>query len=336
MIIVSYLLLAGLLVFLIWNYRSVGTFLTIFFPIFLKKLPLAVFTMFVVATTVFFLTKAAGGEEEMLLKEGRVDPKVYANLRAQWGLDKPLLIQYRIQMKELLFLNTVPSLHQNQKTFREVARDHAPVTARLAWRAMLLAVAFGIPIGVMCAVWHNRWVDQLGRVAALVGVSVPSFILASLAIFFFARRWQMIRATEWQNPSNLWLAGACLAAFPFAAILRLTRASMLEALREDYVRTARSKGVNEWVVVFRHALRNSLSAVVTYLGPVTAGLLVGSLIVEQIFAIPGMGDMFVKSVSNRDMPLILGITCFYSGLLVTANLIVDSLYPVLNPRLRTG
>ncbi|MDK2971036.1 MAG: oligopeptide transport system permease protein [Candidatus Sumerlaeota bacterium] len=324
---------AGLL---IWGHRSVALFLKLFLPNFLKRLPMALFTMWVVATTVFFLAKAAGGEEDALLKEGRMDARTYANLREQFGLDEPLYKQYFMQMSKLVVLDTIPSRHQNQRTFREIAAEHAPNTARLAWRALMIAVLLGIPMGVFTAVYHHRWPDQLGRLLALLGMSVPNFILASLAIYFFSRKMQWIQPSHWQSDKNLWLAGVCLSAFSFAAILRLTRVSMLEALREDFVRTARAKGVSEWKVVFRHALRNSLSSVVTYVMPVAAGMLVGSLVVETIFNIPGLGDMFVVSVQNRDMPLILGITVFYCGILVSANLIADSLYPVLNPRLRKG
>ncbi|MBX3730034.1 MAG: ABC transporter permease [Candidatus Sumerlaeia bacterium] len=316
--------------------RSIPTFLRLFLPNFLRRLPMALFTMWVVATTVFFLTKAAGGEEDALVREGRVDQRTYENIRKQYHLDKPLVQQYAMQMWHLLRLDTIPSRHQNNRTFRQIAAEHAPKTWRLAWRAFLIAICLGIPLGVLTAVYHNRWPDQLGRVVALVGMSVPNFVLASLAVYFLARRLQWIRPTDWSNDRNLWTAALCLSMFSMAAILRLTRVSMLEALREDFIRTARAKGVAELKVVFRHALRNSLSSVVTYVMPVAAGMLVGSLVIETIFNIPGLGDMFVRSVQNRDMPLILGITVFYCSLLVSANLVADSLYPVLNPRLREG
>ena len=298
----------------------------------LRKLPMALVTLWFVATMVFMLTKAAGGEE--MWGEGRIDPLVRQKMIEQWGLDKPVWQQYFIHMGQLAQLNTMPSRMQRNKTLRDILADHLPYSVALGMRAILLAVIFGIPIGVLCALFHNRWIDQSGTVLALVGVSVPSFILASLAVYFLARKWRLFPASEWTGPWALWIPAACLGAFPFAAILRLTRASMLEALREDYVRTARAKGVPEWKVVLRHALRNSLTSVVTYVGPVVAGVLLGSLVVEKIFVIPGLGDFFVKTVSNRDMPLILGLTVFYSALLIFMNLLVDALYPILNPRLR--
>lgn len=305
-----------------------------FGPAFIKKLPIALLTIWFVGTAVFLLAEAAGGQEAMLLGEGRYDERTVQALRSQLGLDRPLHQQYIHQMSKVLMLDSVPSMHQRNQTFREILRVHLPESLALGWRALALAVMLGVPAGVLCAIRHNGWLDQGGKVAALVGVSVPNFVLASLAIYWLARRLQWFPATEWTNPYYMWIPAACLGAFPFAAILRLTRASMLEAMREDYIRTARAKGLSEFKVVVKHALRNSLSAVVTYIGPVTAGLLTGSLVVERIFNIPGIGDMFVKSVQNRDLPLIMGISVFFCMLLVTANLIVDSVYPVLNPRLR--
>ena len=207
---------------------------------------------------------------------------------------------------------------------------------------------------------------------ALGGVSVPSFILASILLFLFCRQWDFfgiqlggMRTIGWTDPTEkfnffgttyilipdgltgfpravweeicrfrLWIPSIALGAFPFAAILRLTRSSMLDALSQDYVRTARAKGVSPFKVVAKHALRNALTPVVTYMGPVTAGVLTGSLVVETIFAIPGLGKFFVDMVNNRDMPLIMGLTVFYSALLIMMNLLVDAVYPILNPKLR--
>ncbi|MBI5155279.1 ABC transporter permease [Candidatus Poribacteria bacterium] len=312
--------------------RSAFTFLRAFVPLFLRKLPSALATLLFVATLVFALTKAAGGETSW--GEGRVDEAVRQNMIRQWGLDQPVWKQYLLHMAKIVQLDSMPSRMQRNKTMRTILRENLPDSVALGTRALILAIVLGMPIGVICAVRHNRWIDQFGSVLALVGVSVPSFILASLAVYFLARKWGLFPATDWLHPLHLWIPGACLGAFPFAAILRLTRASMLEALREDYVRTARAKGLAEWKVIVRHALRNSLSSVISYIGPVVAGLLLGSLVVERIFAIPGLGNFFVTTVNNRDMPLILGLTVFYSALLVFMNLVVDSLYPVLNPRLR--
>jgi ABC-type dipeptide/oligopeptide/nickel transport system permease component len=279
------------------------------------------------------MVKLAGGED--ILSERTLNPQVQAEIRAQWKLDEPLWVQYRYHMGKLLVFDSIESRKQRGKTLRDILAEKLPTTVRLGMRSFVFALGLGVPIGVLCAVCQNRFVDQAGRVAALVGVSVPSFILASAAIYLLSREWGLFPATEWHtNWWRFWIPALCLGAFPFAAVLRLTRASMLEALREDYVRTARAKGVDPWRVVIRHALRNALGPVVTYSGPIAAGVLTGSLVVERIFSIPGLGADFVNSVSNRDMPLIMGLTVFYCALLVFFNLLVDVLYPILNPRLR--
>lgn len=322
------------LVFAAWRSpEAVALFLRVFGKTLAAKFPVAVLTLWFVASLVFLLAKAAGGDE-YLVGEGRIDPLVLQATRERLGLDQPLHIQYVRQMRELVRLNTGPSVHHNSKTLRDLLGDHLPVSAGLGIRALVLAIVFGVLIGILCSVWHNGLPDQGGKALALLGVSVPNFILATLAVYYLARRWELFPASEWTGWGAMWVPAACLGAFPFAAILRLTRASMLEALREDYVRTARAKGVAEWRVITSHALRNSLSSVVTYIGPVTAALLTGSLVVERIFSLPGIGDLLVASVGNRDMPLVLGITALYSALLIFMNLLVDSLYPVLNPRLR--
>lgn len=329
---------------------------------FLQKLPMAIITLVVVASVCFVLTKAAG--EEAAFGEKDPPPEVRAQIAKKWGLDRPWYEQYVLHMSKLLVFDSMESRKQKNKSLRDVLGDHLPASVRLGVRAVLLALIFGVPIGVICAVYHNRIIDNAGTVMALAGVSVPSFILASILVFLLCREWVIgnltigpMPAIGWADPSTpgwmlgsspgwldgvwnevfrvrLWIPALALGAFPFAAILRLTRSSMLDALSQDYVRTARAKGVAPWKVVAHHALRNALSPVVTYLGPVTAGVLTGSLVVEKIFAIPGLGKFFVDSVNNRDLPIIMGLTVFYSALLIFMNLLVDAIYPILNPRLR--
>ncbi|MGF1574177.1 MAG: ABC transporter permease [Sumerlaeia bacterium] len=278
------------------------------------------------------MSKLSG--DDNLALEGRNDEQALQMLRKQYGLDQPLYIQYFQQVGKLLTFDSQPSRFDRNKTFRTIMKDHFPISASLGLRAITLALVFGIPIGILAAIFHNKPIDQGGTVLALVGVSVPNFILGSLIVFLLVRKLGWFQATNWTDGWNLWIPAVALGAFPFAAILRLTRTAMLDSLREDYIRTARAKGLSEAVVILRHALRNSLTSVVTYVGPVVAGILIGSLVVERIFLIPGIGDMFVTSVSNRDTPLVLGISVFFCASLIFMNLIVDSLYPILNPRLR--
>lgn len=312
--------------------ESIVIFLKIFFPIFFAKLPIALITLWFVATFVFALSKLSG--DDNLALEGRNDEAALLALKKQYGLDQPLYVQYFVQVGTLLSFDSQPSRFDKTKTFRTIMKAHFPISASLGLRAITLALCLGIPIGILAAVYHNRWIDQGGTLLALVGVSVPNFILGSLIVYFLVRKLGLFQATNWTNGWNMWIPAIALGAFPFAAVLRLTRTAMFDSLREDYIRTARAKGLSEWVVIIRHALRNSLTSVVTYVGPVIAGILIGSLVVERIFIIPGIGDMFVKSVSNRDTPLVLGISVFFCASLIFMNLIVDSIYPILNPRLR--
>jgi len=322
---------------------------------FLAKVPIAFLTLLFVATLCFLLTKAAG--EEAAFGEKSPSPEIRAEIERKWGLNRPIHEQYFLHMSKLLVLDSMESRKQKGRTLRDVLAQHLPWSLRLGARALLLAVMLGVPIGVMCAVYHNRWADNVGTLTALMGVSMPSFILSSFALFLFTAvlGWRAIAwgepiylfgaPTEGMNPVlaaiytelsrwRLWIPAMCLGAFPFAAIMRLTRSSMLDALQQDYVRTARAKGVSPLRVVGLHALRNALTPVITYIGPVSAGILTGSLVVEKIFYISGIGRFFVDSVANRDMPLIMGLTVFYSALLISMNLLVDAIYPILNPRLR--
>lgn len=338
---------------------------------FLSKIPIAALTLLLVATLCFILIKLAG--EEAAFGERNPPPEVRAAIEEKWGLNKPLHQQYLLHMSKLLVFDSMESRQQKNKTLRDVIREQMPTSLRLGARALILAIVFGVPIGVLCAVYHNRVADNAGSVMALMGVSVPNFIIASLLIFFLCQPWEIapgikwnpFPAIGWNRPTEvvylfgreivlipasatgfkravleeifrlrLWIPAIALGAFSFAAVLRLTRSSMLDALSQDYVRTARAKGVSSWKVVARHALRNALTPVVTFLGPVTAGVLTGSLVVEQIFAIPNLGKFFIDSVNNRDMPIIMGVTVFYSALLIFMNLLVDAIYPILNPRLR--
>jgi len=341
---------------------------------FLQKVPIAFLTLILVASMCFALTKLAG--EEAAFGEKNPSPEVRAAIMAKWGMDRPLHEQYFMHMKKLLVLDSMESRKSKQKTLRDVLREQLPASLRLGARAIILALCLGVPIGAMCAVYHNRLPDNAGTLLALMGVSVPSFIFASILMYVLCSNWNLpggiswtsMPAIGWDRPTTsftfsghefvlladmpsgekgfprlameeilrfrLWIPAMALGAFPFAAILRLTRASMLDALNQDYVRTARAKGVSAWKVVARHALRNALTPVVTFMGPVTAGVLTGSLVVEKIFAIPGLGKFFVDSVNNRDMPLIMGLTVFYSAILIGMNLLVDAVYPILNPRLR--
>jgi len=197
-----------------------------------------------------------------------------------------------------------------------------------------LAVLFGIPAGAVAALRQNSWQDYLTMLLATLGVSVPGFVFATLLIYLFAIKLQWLPAALWNGPAHMILPALALASQPAAFIARLTRSSLLEVLAQDYIKTAKAKGLSQPAILFRHALKNALIPVVTYLGPMAASIITGSFVIENIFAIPGLGRHFVTSIYNRDYTVILGITVFYSALVILFNLLVDLIYPLLNPRIQ--
>jgi oligopeptide transport system permease protein len=206
----------------------------------------------------------------------------------------------------------------------------------LGCEALLLAIALGLTLGSLAALKRGRWEDQLTMMAAVFGISVPSFILATLLQYVFAMQLDWLPVARWGSFPQTILPALSLAALPTAIIARLTRSNMVEVLQQDYILTARAKGLSTFQIIVRHALRNTLLPVISFLGPLTANVLTGSFVVEKIFGIPGLGQWFVLSVSNRDYSLIMALAVFYSALLMLAVFIVDILYSILDPRIRTG
>ena len=227
-----------------------------------------------------------------------------------------------------------PSFKYESRSVNEIIAEGFPVSAELGLVAVSLSVLIGIPAGMAGALYQNRWPDHLVMLLATVGISVPSFILATLLIFCFALWLRILPAAMWGAPEYVILPALALAGMPTAFIARLTRSSMLEVLAQDYIRTARAKGIAPFTILWRHALKNALLPVVTYLGPMIAAIFTGSFVIESIFAIPGLGRHFVTSIYNRDYTVILGITVFYSALLVLMNFLVDLAYLWLDPRIK--
>ena len=230
-------------------------------------------------------------------------------------------------------LDLGPSYKYPGKTVNDIIAETFPVSAQLGLISLLLAIGAGVLAGMAAAWYKNTWIDYAMMIGATLGVSVPSFILAAVLIQLFAFTWPVLPAALWKGPAYVILPALALAAQPTAFIMRLTRSSLLDALGQDYIRTARSRGIGMRSLICRHALRNALLPVVSYIGPLAAALLTGSFIVETIFAIPGLGRHFVTSIYNRDYTVILGITIFYSFLIMMMNLLIDVIYPLLDPRI---
>ncbi|MCH4187150.1 MAG: ABC transporter permease [Megasphaera sp.] len=296
-----------------------------------KRLVGACVVLWVIITITFGLMHAIPGGP--FTQEKKLPPAVMATVEARYHLDDSLWDQYVDYVKHAAVLDLGPSYKYPGKTVNDIIAETMPVSAELGLAALLLAIGVGVFAGMVAAWYKNTWIDYSMMVGATLGVSVPSFILAAVLIQLFAFTWPVLPAAMWKGPAYAILPALALAAQPTAFIMRLTRSSVLDALAQDYIRTARSRGVGTWKLLWHHALRNALLPVVSYIGPLTAALLTGSFIVETMFAIPGLGRHFVTSIYNRDYTVILGITIFYSFLIMIMNLLIDVMYPLLDPRI---
>jgi len=278
-------------------------------------------------------------------REKPLPAEIQANLNKYYGLDQPLWKQYTDWMgvtrnpsgefAGVLEGKFGPSYASRSRTVNDIFRDHLPVSAQLGLAALAIALLLGIPLGVLAALKQNSIWDYLSMGVAIFGVSVPSVVLGPVLIFLFALTLKWLPVAGWgQSGTQIIMPAFALGLGSSAMIARLTRASMLQVIREDYIRTARSKGLSEYIVVVRHAVKNAFIPVATILGPMFAALVTGTFVIEQIFAIPGMGRFFVRSITNRDYPVVMGTTLLYAVFLVIANLAVDVTYAFLDPRIR--
>ena len=305
----------------------------------LKRIGTAVLTVFVVAVLTFFLMRAVPGNP--FLSEKNPPQSVLDALNEKYGLDQPLSVQFVKYMGNLLRgdLGVSVKMQKDYPVTRIIA-DMFPVSATIGFFALLWAVLLGVPLGCLAAYWRGRGPDSALRVVCTIGVSLPSFVVASLLLFAFCGGipgWKLFptlfRAGDWRSYV---LPCLSLGFYPMCYIARQSRASMLDALGQEYIKTARAKGLSTGKIVFKHALRNALLPVLTYLGPQVAFTLCGGFVVETVFTIPGLGRYFVQSISNRDYPVIMGTTLFLAFFLVGMNLLVDLLYKAVDPRIHLG
>lgn len=288
-------------------------------------------TLFLVATFVFVLVRLApGGPFDM---EREVPAEVKKALDDKFHLNDPIHTQYKDWLIQGVTKGSLgPSMKYHNRTVEELIGMTLPVSIELGFWAMLLAIAIGVPLGIVGAVRQNTWKDSVAMAASMLGISIPRFVLAPLLVLVFSLKLYLLPVARWESWRHMVMPVFC-AALPMAAyIARLARAGMLEVIRSDFVRTARAKGLSERVIILRHALKGGMLPVVSFLGPGFAGLLVGSLVVEKIFDIPGMGRYLVESVLNKDYNLTAGIALVYGGLLMVSNAAVDVAYKFLDPR----
>ena len=297
----------------------------------LKRLLLAILTVWVVITVTFFVMHAVPGGP--FVGEKATTPAVQAALEAKYGMDKPLMVQYFTYLKDIVTkLDFGPSLKQRGRTVIAILGDGLKVSAKLGIIAAVGALIVGVVLGAVAALRRNKLIDKIIMVITTAFVSMPSFIMGSLLLVIFAIKLSVLPANG-STSAGLVLPIITLALYPMAYITRLTRSSMLDVLGQDYIRTAKAKGVSGPRIIFGHALKNSLIPVITYFGPMLAYIVTGSLVVEQIFAVPGIGRAFVNSITGRDYPLIMGTTIILASLIVIMNLVSDILYKVVDPRI---
>jgi oligopeptide transport system permease protein len=299
-----------------------------------RRLLVAIPTLFLVITLAFFMMRAApGGPFD---SDRKLSPEIEANVLARYGMDRPLGEQYLAYVAGVARGDLGPSLKYKDKSVLQILQENAPVSLKLGGLAIALAATLGVSLGVLAAARQNGGLDHLVMAIAVLGVCIPTFVTAPLLVLVFGSKLGWVPSGGWNGgaAANLVLPVLVLALPQIAIISRLTRAGMIEVLRSNYIRTARAKGLPERRVITRHALRAALLPLVSYLGPACAGLLTGSLVVEKIFNLPGLGKFFVLSALQRDYTVVMGMVIVYAGLILLLNLLADLLYAALDPRVR--
>ena len=299
----------------------------------IKRLLAGVLTMVVLITVAFFMMHAMPGGPFSPSEEKNVPKQVLERIAASYGLDQPVWKQYLNYWKNLLHGDLGIS-YKTIGTVNEKIAGHFPYSARVGGLAVIFSLLVGIPMGLIAALYRGKVADMATLALATIGISVPVFVLSLLLGYLFSYKLKWLPTYGLDSWACYILPVVCLSFNPIAYIARQTRSSMLEALEQDYIRTARAKGVSELMVVAKHALKNALTPVITYLGPLVAGLLTGSFIVESRFAIPGLGYYFVRSISDRDYTMIMGIVIFFGLFVVICNLVSDILLAIVDPRVK--
>ena len=293
---------------------------------------LMLLTLFSIATLTFFMMHAIPGSPFNSIRN--VPPKVIAAIETKYRIKDPIPVQYVRYMGDLLRGDLGPSLKYQGMTVVDLIKTGLPSSAQLGLVSITLVVLVSVPLGIVAALKNNRWQDGISMAFATVGVTIPSYIMATVLLYIFALNLRWVPSFGIERPRAFILPVLALSAYSIAFITRLMRSSLLDVMNQDYIRTARSKGLPEVKVIWKHALRNAMLPVVTVIGPLIAGLLTGSFAIERIFAIPGAGKHFVDSIANRDYPTIMGVTMFYAALLVIMVFVVDMLYVIIDPRIK--
>lgn len=296
-----------------------------------KRILLAIVTIWAVATITFFLMNLVPGGP--FLSEKAISPAATKALEAKYGLDKPLSQQYITYITDALHGDLGMSLKQRGRTVMDIISTKFPVSARVGGIAVVVALVLGVPLGVLAAYKRGTFIDSLFSVIATCGIAVPSFVICTLLMYAFGVKLKWLPTLGLEGPKNYIMPVFALAAYPTSYIMRLMRSSMLDVLGQDYMRTAKAKGLSQKVSLFKHALRNAILPIITYLGPMIAYTLTGSFIVEKIFTIPGLGGEFIRAINGRDYTMIMGTTIFLATFMIIMNVVVDIVYKIVDPRI---
>lgn len=301
----------------------------------IKRVGIAIVTILFIAVLTFLLMNAIPGSP--FATEKGISPEVQANLEAKYGMDKPLLVQLKNYLVSFVKGDMGVSLKmQKNREVSDIITEKFPVSLKVGVFALIWAVIVGIPLGCLAAYRRGKVLDNIIRILATLGVAIPGFVIATTLLVIFGVKFPVLPTSGLNTPLSYILPCFALGFYPMCYMARLTRSSMLDAIHQDYIRTAKAKGLKVNRIIFKHALRNSLIPVVTYLGPLCAYIITGGFVVETVFSIPGLGKYFVQSILARDYPIIMGTTIFLAFLLVVAMLIVDIVYKIIDPRIELG
>ena len=296
-----------------------------------KRIGLAIVTIWVVATITFFLMNMVPGGP--FLSEKAISPQATAALEAKYGLDKPLPQQYLTYIWDALHGDFGDSLKQRGRTVMGIIKMKFPVSARVGGLSVLVALCLGIPLGSIAALKRGKFAYSLISVVATCGIAVPSFVICTVLLYFLGVKLMILPTLGLSSWKHYVMPVIALSFYPTAYIMRLMRSSMLDVMGQDYMRTAKAKGVSGFFILFKHALRNAILPVVTYVVPMLAYTVTGSFVVEKIFTIPGLGGEFITAISGRDYTLIMGTTIFLATLIIIMNVVVDIIYKLVDPRI---
>ncbi|AIF67489.1 peptide ABC transporter permease [Terribacillus saccharophilus] len=298
-----------------------------------KRLGMMLLTIWIIVTVTFVIMHSIPGDP-FASDAKALSPDVVENMRAKYNLDEPLLTQYGLYLKDLLLLDFGPSIQSKTRDVNTLIQEGFLPSAMLGIQSLLAALVGGLFLGIVAALFQNRMLDYVSMFIAIIGISVPSFILAPLLIKYLAVDSGLLPVAAWGTWQHTILPTFALAVGPLAIIARFVRTSMLEVLNQNYMKTAEAKGLSTFDIVFRHGIRNALIPVISFIGPLFAAIITGTFVIEKIFAIPGIGKYFVDSIFNRDYPVILGTTIFYSAILIITLFVLDFCYRLIDPRIK--